>query len=96
MSHKTGKIVQVVGPVVDVHFDISSSEEAGLLPKLPADKKARVRLKSGSMDGVLCYSGYILDEAGKPKFVFSLMVNGATAKTAVLRDTLGSLIEGLL
>ncbi|MBR2228142.1 MAG: D-alanyl-D-alanine carboxypeptidase/D-alanyl-D-alanine-endopeptidase [Bacteroidales bacterium] len=69
---------------------------AGLLPKLPADRKARVRVKSGSMDGVLCYSGYILDESGNPKFVFSLMVNGATAKTAVLRDTLGTLIEGLL
>ena len=69
---------------------------ATLLPKLPAEKKARVRVKSGSMDGVLCYSGYILDESGNPKFVFSLMVNGATAKTAVLRDTLGTLIEGLL
>ena len=69
---------------------------ATLLPKLPADKKARVRVKSGSMDGVLCYSGYILDESGNPKFVFSLMVNGATAKTAVLRDTLGTLIEGIL
>ena len=69
---------------------------ATLLPKLPTDKKARVRVKSGSMDGVLCYSGYILDESGNPKFVFSLMVNGATAKTAVLRDTLGTLIEGLL
>ena len=69
---------------------------ATLLPKLPADKKARVRVKSGSMDGVLCYSGYILDESGNPKFVFSLMVNGATAKTAVLRDTLGALIETLL
>ena len=69
---------------------------AGLLPNLPADRKARVRVKSGSMDGVLCYSGYILDESGNPKFVFSLMVNGATVKTAVLRDTLGSLIEGLL
>ena len=69
---------------------------ATLLPKLPADKKARVRVKSGSMDGVLCYSGYILDESGNPKFVFSLMVNGATAKTAVLRDALGTLIEGLL
>ena len=34
MSQRTGKIVQVVGPVVDVHFDISSTEEAGLLPKI--------------------------------------------------------------
>jgi D-alanyl-D-alanine carboxypeptidase/D-alanyl-D-alanine-endopeptidase (penicillin-binding protein 4) len=67
-----------------------------LLPKLPADKKARIRVKSGSMDGVLCYSGYILDEEGKPALVLSLMVNGATAKTAVLRDTLGALIEATL
>ena len=48
------------------------------------------------MDGVLCYSGYILDEEGKPALVISLMVNGATAKTAVLRDTLGGLIEAML
>ena len=67
-----------------------------LLPKLPADQKARIRVKSGSMDGVLCYSGFILDEQGKPARIFSLMVNGATAKTAVLRETLGSLIEAML
>ena len=67
-----------------------------LLPKLPADQKARLRLKSGSMDGVLCYSGYVLDEEGKPARVFSLMVNGATAKTAVVREALGALIEAML
>ena len=67
-----------------------------LLPKLPAEQKARLRLKSGSMDGVLCYSGYVLDEEGKPALVFSLMVNGATAKTAVLRETLGAIIEAML
>ena len=67
-----------------------------LLPKLPADQKARLRLKSGSMDGVLCYSGYVLDEEGKPARAFSLMVNGATAKTAVVREALGALIEAML
>ena len=67
-----------------------------LLPKLPADQKSRIRVKSGSMDGVLCYSGYILDETGKPARIFSLMVNGATAKTAALRKTLGDLIEAML
>ena len=67
-----------------------------LLPKLPAAQKARIRVKSGSMDGVLCYSGYILDETGKPARIFSLMVNGATAKTAALRETLGGLIEAML
>ena len=67
-----------------------------LLPKLPAAQQARIRVKSGSMDGVLCYSGYILDEEGKPYRIFSLMVNGATAKTAALRETLGGLIEAML
>ena len=69
---------------------------ATLLPKLPAAQKARLRLKSGSMDGVLCYSGYVLDEEGRPVRVFSLMVNGATAKTAAVREALGSLIEAML
>ena len=67
-----------------------------LLPKLPAAQKDRIRVKSGSMDGVLCYSGYILDETGKPLYVVSLMVNGATAKTQVLRETLGKLLEAML
>ena len=67
-----------------------------LLPKLPAAQKDRIRLKSGSMDGVLCYSGYILDETGKPLYAVSLMVNGATAKTQVLRETLGKLLEAML
>ena len=67
-----------------------------LLPKLTPAQKARIRVKSGSMDGVLCYSGYILDETGKPACIFSLMVNGATAKTVALRETLGELIEAML
>ena len=67
-----------------------------LLPKLTPEQKDRLRLKSGSMDGVLCYSGYVLDEEGKPSRVFSLMVNGATAKTAVIREALGALIEAML
>ena len=69
---------------------------ATLLPALPAARKERIRVKSGSMDGVLCYSGYILDEDGRPARIFSLMVNGATAKTSVLRETLGGLIEAML
>ena len=67
-----------------------------LLPKLTPDQKARLRLKSGSMDGVLCYSGYVLDEEGTPSRVFSFMVNGAKAKTAVVREALGALIEAML
>jgi len=69
---------------------------SGLLPNLPASQKARLRLKSGSMDGVLCYSGYVLDAGGNPVRVFSLMVNGATVDTRTLRGVLGTLIGAML
>ena len=69
---------------------------ATVLPKLPAAQKARLRFKSGSMDGVLCYSGYVLDAEGKPTHVFSIMVGGAAVKTSVLREILGGLIETLI
>ena len=69
---------------------------ASLLPKLTPAQKARIRIKSGSMTGVLCYSGYILDGNGVPKYVFSLMVNGATVTTASIRTVLGSIIEAML
>ena len=67
-----------------------------LLPKLTPARKARIRIKSGSMTGVLCYSGYVLDEKGDPRYVFSLMVNGATTTTASIRSVLGSIIEAML
>lgn len=52
----------------------------------------RYRLKSGSMEGVLCYSGYLLDDDGTPLATVSVLVNGATAKTAQVRKA----IEGIL
>ena len=67
-----------------------------LLPRLSESQKARIRLKSGSMDGVLCYSGYILYSDGSPKLVFSLMVNGATVPTSQLRLALGEIIAAML
>ena len=69
---------------------------SSLLPKLTAEQKDRLRLKSGSMDGVLCYAGYVLDGEGNPKYAFSLMVNGATVSSTTLRNTLGTLIEAML
>ncbi len=66
----------------------------GTLEVLFRDKPAmrRFRLKSGSMEGVLCYSGYILDDDGTPLATVSVLVNGATAKTAQVRKAL----EGIL
>ena len=56
----------------------------------------RIRMKSGSMDGVLCYSGYILDGSGNPRLTFSVLTNNATAKTTEVRAVLIGFLEFLL
>ncbi|MBR5700517.1 MAG: D-alanyl-D-alanine carboxypeptidase, partial [Bacteroidales bacterium] len=38
-----------------------------VLPTLPQETKDRIHLKSGSMNGVLCYSGYITRKKGRKK-----------------------------
>ena len=55
-------------------------------------KMCRYRLKSGSMEGVLCYSGYLLDDDGTPVATVSVLVNGAAARTAQVRKA----VEGIL
>ena len=46
----------------------------------PQALNLRIKLKSGSMTGVRCYSGYILPSApGKPVLTFSIMANNFTA-----------------
>lgn len=50
----------------------------GTLRGLRFPGSERVRMKSGSMGGVLCYSGYILDEQGKPDIAFSFLTNNVT------------------
>lgn len=56
----------------------------------------RIRMKSGSMDGVLCYSGYILDESGTPAYTFSILTNNATAPVKEVRPVLLRFLEFLL
>jgi D-alanyl-D-alanine carboxypeptidase/D-alanyl-D-alanine-endopeptidase (penicillin-binding protein 4) len=48
----------------------------------------RVRMKSGSMGGVLCYSGYILDQEGKPDIAFSFLTNHTTAPQSQVRTVM--------
>jgi len=46
----------------------------------PSALRNRIKVKSGSMDGVRCYSGYILPEdPGSETIVFSIMTNNCTA-----------------
>ena len=53
-------------------------------------------MKSGSMDGVLCYSGYILDRSGKPQYTFSLLTNNALAPAKDVRPVLMGFLDFLL
>lgn len=68
-----------------------------------AARKARIRMKSGSMNGVLCYSGYILPEGyvpGKPVkgdiITFSILTNNCDAPVSVVRDRITRIISLLM
>lgn len=67
---------------------------AGVLPQL--EGKERLCFKSGSMEGTLCYSGYILDEEGKPAVIFSLMANNTTERPSQVRAVLTRAIALLM
>ena len=67
---------------------------AALLPQ--AEGRGRIRIKSGSMDGVLCYSGYILGTDGQPAVTLSILTNNTTAPQAEVRAVLARLLKLLL
>lgn len=63
----------------------------------PVEMKARIKAKSGSMNGVRCYSGYIIPREGckDDTIVFSIMVNNCTAPTWKVRPLMDK-IMGML
>ena len=67
---------------------------SGLLPKQEGSE--RIRVKSGSMDGVLCYSGYILAPDGTPGITLSIMTNQTTASPKEVRAVLAQLLKLLI
>lgn len=68
----------------------------GTLQSIRITGGERIRMKSGSMGGVLCYSGYILDDEGRPAVTFSILTNNATASPARLRSVLTGLLLALM
>ena len=64
------------------------------LPKATAAVKNRVYMKSGSMNGVRCFSGYILPSDGDTRktIAFSIMVNNFVGKQSELAPVLDKLI----
>ena len=67
------------------------------LPKAPAAVKNRIYMKSGSMNGVRCFSGYILPSDGNngKTICFSIMVNNFVGRQAELAPILDGLIVEL-
>ena len=64
------------------------------LPKAPAAVKNRIYMKSGSLGGVRCLSGYILPSDGNTRktIAFSIMVNNYVGKSSELSQALDNLI----
>jgi len=77
------------------------------LPNLSDAQKTRVRMKSGSMDGVRCYCGYILPSSAAgavpnpssvsgQTIIFSYMVNNSTASSSELNAAADRFITSLI
>ena len=64
-----------------------------VLPNLPQETKDRIHLKSGSMNGVLCYSGYITSKEGQKEIIyFSILTNNATVPASKMRPVITQII----
>lgn len=62
----------------------------------PAAFRERIKVKSGSMNGVRCYSGYILpSDANSSTIVFSIMTNNCTSPTWKVRPLLDKIMATL-
>ena len=69
-----------------------------MFQKADKDFKARFRMKSGSMNGVLCYSGYLLPTGGSTAsdgnvITFSILTNNASVGTSKVRPILEELLR---
>lgn len=65
------------------------------LRSAPESVRSRVRMKSGSMNGVRCFSGYILASDGKPEntIVFSIMTNNTVVPSSKMNFIMDRIIS---
>ena len=62
----------------------------------PEDLRSRIRVKSGSMNGVRCYSGYVLPRSKDGKtIIFSILTGNCTAPTWKTRQLLDKLMAAI-
>jgi D-alanyl-D-alanine carboxypeptidase/D-alanyl-D-alanine-endopeptidase (penicillin-binding protein 4) len=66
----------------------------GNMQNEPKSTRVRIRAKSGSMNGVRCYSGYIMPKDGTQKdiIIFSAMINNSTAPSWKTRNLMDSIM----
>ena len=66
-------------------------------PDAEQEFKDRIHMKTGSMNGVRCLSGYILSSDGDPAhtIVFSLLVNNCTAPGRTVTDAIDAIITAI-
>lgn len=67
------------------------------MKKVPETLKTRIIVKSGSMNGVRCYSGYIIPTEGAREdvIIFSIMVNNCTSPSWEIRNVLDNIMAEL-
>lgn len=66
------------------------------MQKSPKEMKNRIFMKSGSMDGVRCFTGYILpSKEGGETIVFSLLTNNMDASSKVVYDEIDGIIASI-
>lgn len=72
-----GDYVQTIGRPGDRHYEARLAEA-------PSSVKSRVHLKSGSMNGVRCFSGYIEPSVGSKSdtVIFSIMTNNSLVSSS--------------
>jgi D-alanyl-D-alanine carboxypeptidase/D-alanyl-D-alanine-endopeptidase (penicillin-binding protein 4) len=63
----------------------------------PEELRSRIRVKSGSMNGVRCYSGYIIPTDGTKAetIIFSILTDNCTSPTWKVRQLLDKLMAAL-
>lgn len=72
----------------------SNGTLASNMSKTPAEIKARIKVKSGSMSGVRCYSGYVIPTEGckDDTIIFSIMINNCTSPSWKVRQLLDKIM----
>jgi D-alanyl-D-alanine carboxypeptidase/D-alanyl-D-alanine-endopeptidase (penicillin-binding protein 4) len=63
----------------------------------PEELRSRIKVKSGSMNGIRCYSGYIIPTEGTKEetIIFSIMTSNCTSPTWKVRPMLDKLMATL-